>query len=160
MDIFGILCGALAIILAYVWVSAGVIINDPPPPPVAPVDPAVDNDSDLMEDGGTSRLDDDEDKDGYIPFDPYSTMDVMTDEDMEDIEDMRTIFNLNKEMRSIKYKHERKDWASHLDMLLKTKGFEQRFRMSHDDFEFLLEALGEAITVSYVKSTIQSTLIS
>ena len=93
-----------------------------------------------------------EDDDDYESFDPYATMDAMDEEDWNDMEDVRVILEMNKHARAIKYMHDRKDWSRHVEMLLATREFDQRFPMNIDEFNYLLEALEDAITESYMKS--------
>jgi len=74
------------------------------------------------------------------------------DEDLEDLEAICILFSQNKRRRSIKFKHDRKDWDSHVRMLLTTNKFDNCFCMSKDHFDFLLEAIREGITVDYLRS--------
>jgi len=85
--------------------------------------------------------------DPFADFDAYEYLSMADDEDLEDLEAIRIIFSQNKRSRSIKFKHDRKDWDSHVRMLLATNEFENRFRMSKDHFDILLEAIREGITV-------------
>ena len=90
--------------------------------------------------------------DGCNHVNPYLEMESMSDEDWDDLEDIRIILEFNKQQRSIKYRHDRKDWQKHVEMLVATKEFHNRFRMNRDEFEYLFDALEDAITVSFVKS--------
>ena len=85
-------------------------------------------------------------------FDAYSRMEIMDDSDWEDLEAIRLIFEMNRRKRAAKYKHDRKDWYEHADMLEQTGEFENRFRMSRDHFNILLDAIKDAITVDFARS--------
>ena len=71
-------------------------------------------------------------------FDPYATMDTMDEEDWNDMEDVRVILEMNKHARAIKYMHDQKDWSRHVEMLLATNEFDQRFRMNIDEFDYAI----------------------
>ena len=84
-------------------------------------------------------------------FDAYSRMRTMDEDDFDDLNAIRMIFDQNMRKRAEKYMYERKDWDGHVDqlLLLTTGNFENRFRMPKDHFDFLLEAIKEAITVDF-----------
>ncbi len=67
------------------------------------------------------------------------------------MEDMRFIFSRRKQAKSIKYKHQRINWDDHVEKLIYTNKFEQRFRMPLSAFKYLLEELCESIPVSCLK---------
>lgn len=105
----------------------------------------------------TNIEEDDESVDGLADedgidniYNPYLLFDGEFDEDLEDI---RIIFRHRRDnRRAVKFWHERKIWHEHVDMLLYTNQFEQRFRMEKWQFDVLLSALEECITVSYKHS--------
>jgi hypothetical protein len=51
------------------------------------------------------------------------------DDDLMDLEDLRFGFSSRKKTRRIKYDHTRINWDEHIDRLVMTNKFEQRFRM-------------------------------
>ena len=61
------------------------------------------------------------------------------------------------ETRSIKYDHTRINWDEHIDRLVSTNKFEQRFRMPLSSFHYLIEELREPLTISF-KLSMNSTL--
>ena len=75
---------------------------------------------------------------------------------MEDLHALCLIFGQNKRMRAAKYMYKRKNWADHVNQLLETDEFENRFRMPKEHFDHLLEQVRECITVDYLRS-VQST---
>ena len=98
----------------------------------------------------TNIEEDDESVDGLADedgidniYNPYLLFDGEFDEDLEDI---RIIFRHRRDnRRAVKFWHERKIWHEHVDMLLYTNQFEQRFRMEKWQFDVLLSALEECI---------------
>ena len=78
------------------------------------------------------------------------------DDDLMDLEDLRLMFSSRKKTRSIKYDHTRINWDEHIDRLVSTNKFEQRFRMPLSSFHYLIEELREPLTVSF-KHSINST---
>ena len=62
--------------------------------------------------------------DPFADFDAYEYLSMADDEDLEDLEAIRILFSQNKRSRSIKFKHDRKDWDSHVRMLLATNEFD------------------------------------
>ena len=148
MEILNILWGALIVALAFLCVSVSnsgasghpILPIDAPLPPSASV---VAAEEDV---GGRA---DEEKEDDF--FDPYDVMKELSDDDWDELEDIRLIMDLNKQQRNVKFSHDRKEWSKHVDMLLQTNEFHKRFRMSYNDFESSVEALEEALTVSYAK---------
>ncbi len=69
------------------------------------------------------------------------------------MEEMRFIFSRPKQARSIKYKYQQINWDDHVEKLIYTNKFEQRFTMPLSAFNYLPEDLRESITVSCLKST-------
>ncbi len=63
------------------------------------------------------------------------------DDDLKDLEDLRFVFSSRKKTRSIKYEHTRINWDEHIDRLVMTNKFEQRFRMPLSSFNYLVEEL-------------------
>jgi hypothetical protein len=63
------------------------------------------------------------------------------DDDLMDLEDLRLMFISRKKTRSIKYDHTRINWDEHIDRLVSTNKFEQRFRMPLSSFYYLIEEL-------------------
>ena len=115
-----------------------------------------DQNHDDVESGEVVYPDDHEENhliDGLDDFDGYAHLDSLEEEDIEDIAEVQAILSTNKRQRSIKYRHERKDWAEHVEMLLQTDQFENRFRMPKAHFEYLLEAIRGAITVDFARSS-------
>lgn len=149
MDLLYLLWGVSAILLASI--CAGGTANTP----VVPQRQSVvdDEDYDDMEGGNAPPINPRSDlDDGYEHLDPYAAFSELGEEDLDDLQDIQLMLSLNKERRSIKYKHERKMWSKHVEMLVATKEFDNRFRMNLDEFEYLLDEIEDAITVSYVKS--------
>ncbi len=60
---------------------------------------------------------------------PTAILHDSDDDDLMDLEDLRLVFSSRKKMRSIKYDHTRINWDEHIDRLVMTNKFEQRFRM-------------------------------
>ena len=89
----------------------------------------------------------------YETFDPYEILANMEDDDLAEIHEIQMLMKASKMAhRGIKYRYERKSWARHIDMLLQTNQFNQRYRMPKEDFDFLLDALEPAITVNFCQS--------
>ena len=76
----------------------------------------------------------------------------MDDDDWADIADIQAIFSRNRNSRKVKVQHDRKDWNHHLTTLLAIGKFEQHFRMPHHHFDYLLNAVRDAITVDFARS--------
>ena len=127
-----LLWGSLVVLVAFACI--GGENHTLPPRRVA----ADDDLFDLAENGSAPPLATryNEDDDDYESFDPYATMDAMDEEDWNDMEDVRVILEMNKHARAIKYMHDRKDWSRHVEMLLATNEFDQRFRMNIDEFNY------------------------
>ena len=83
----------------------------------------------------------------------YEIMEVMDDEDWSDLSAIRLMFARNKRLRKLKFMHERTDWDGHVAMLIYTNKFENRFRMTPEHFEYLLNAIRDAITVDFARSS-------
>jgi hypothetical protein len=79
------------------------------------------------------------------PIDPYYYMDGELDEDLEDI---KFIFRNRREGRQIKERHERINWRAHVERLIRTNQFVNRFRMEPWMFQELEENIQDAITMS------------
>jgi len=85
-------------------------------------------------------------------FDAYHEMRLMNEEDWDDLDAVRLVFEQNRRKRKAKHRHDRKQWDSHEDMLLQTDAFDQRFRMPEEHFYPLLDAIRDAITVDFKRS--------
>ena len=83
----------------------------------------------------------------------YEIMELMDDEDWNDLSAIQQMFARNKRLRKVKFMHQRTDWDRHVEMLEYTNKFENRFRMKRHHFEYLLDAVRDAITVDFVKSS-------
>ena len=74
----------------------------------------------------------------------------------EDIDEILMVYGLifgeNCRQRKIKFQHTRVDWEYHVEMLEHTHEFEQRFWMSRQMFDDLVEELRVPLTVSYAQS--------
>ena len=86
-------------------------------------------------------------------WNPYDHMD---DYDIEDLNEIRFISGKERTRRKIKYRFCRVDWEEHVDMLIYTNQFQQRFRMEDWMFDDLLQELEDALTVS-VRHSMSST---
>jgi len=104
--------------------------------------------------GGDGHYGDDDDwlPDDDDDIDPYD----FDDEDLADLEDLRVIYGERKQVRKIKWQHERVDWNYHREMLVYTGQFENRFRMKEHHFDALLDELRDSLTVS-IKHSMSST---
>ncbi len=71
------------------------------------------------------------------------------DDNLMDLEDLRLMFSSRKKTRSIKYDHMRINWDEHIDRLVLTNKFEQRFRSPLSSFHYLIEELQEQLIVSF-----------
>jgi len=85
-------------------------------------------------------------------FDAYHEMRLMNEEDWDDLDAVRLVFEQNRRKRKAKHRHDRKQWDAHEDMLLQTDAFDQRFRMPEEHFYPLLDAIRDAITVDFKRS--------
>ena len=76
------------------------------------------------------------------------------DEDMVDETTLLlvTLFEMNKETRSIKWINSRINWKDHIRRELHTKTFESKYHMPLPAFNKLLGLVREGITLDYVKS--------
>ena len=90
--------------------------------------------------------------DTFDDFDGYDHIAMMDEDDLDDLEAIRLIFSQNKKKRGLKFRYRRCNWESHIQMLTATNGFENRFRMPKDNFNYLLEAIRECITVDFLRS--------
>ena len=145
MEIQWMLCGIIAVLRAIICIGGGGSTSPNEQPRTRRA-----NLLNVVEDGHLEQRC--ELSEGYTSCDPYAVMDEMTDDDWSDLQDIRTIMSLQKETRSIKFWHDRKEWRNHVDMLVTTNQFHQRFRMDPDDFDVLLAALEDAITVCFKQS--------
>ena len=106
-----------------------------------------------MEEGGpSSPSDEDELYDPLANFNAYHHMQSMEDEDWDDLIAIDSILSGNRRLRKIKHRHARKDWAEHVEALLNTGCFDQRFRMPKPHFDHLLDELRAAVTVDFARS--------
>ena len=90
--------------------------------------------------------------DAFDDFNGYDHIAMMDEDDLDDLEAIRLIFSQNKKRRGLKFRYRRCDWESHIQMLIATNGFENRFRMPKDHFDYLLEANRKCTTVDYLRS--------
>ena len=81
----------------------------------------------------------------------YEIMELMNDEDWNDLSAIQLMFAMNKRLRKVKYMHQRTNWDRHVEMLKYTNNFENRFRMIPNHFEYLLDAVRDAITVDFAR---------
>ena len=106
-----------------------------------------------MEEGGpSSPSDKDELYDHLANFNAYHHMQSMEDEDWDNPIAIDSILSGNWRLRKIKHRHARKDWAEHVEALLNTGCFDQRFHMPKPHFDHLLEELRAAVTVDFARS--------
>ena len=74
----------------------------------------------------------------------------------EDIDEILMVYGLifgeNRRQRKIKFQHVHVDWEYHVEMLEHTNEFEQRFWMSWQMFDDLVEELHVPLTLSYAQS--------
>ena len=92
------------------------------------------------------------DDDIFENFDPYHELAQMDDDDLEDLVAINSVFDQLRRQCKIKYRHHRKCWQEHRDMLIETDQFANRFRMPPEHWDYLLEGIRDAITVDYEKS--------
>ena len=92
------------------------------------------------------------DDDIFENFDPYHELAQMDDDDLEDLAAVNIVFDQLRRQSRIKYRHQRKCWQEHRDLLIETDQFANRFRMPPEHWDYLLEGIRAAITVDYEKS--------
>jgi hypothetical protein len=68
------------------------------------------------------------------------------------IEQHILLFATYKEERNFRWEHERLNWNEHVVKLLHENAFDQKYHMSYDAFNILLELLRPDITCNIVKS--------
>jgi len=90
---------------------------------------------------------------GDLDLNAYEIIELMEDEDWNDLSAIQLMFAGNKRLRKVKFMHERTDWDKHVEMLEYTNNFEHRFRMKREHFEYLLDAVRDAITVDFARSS-------
>ena len=66
--------------------------------------------------------------------------------------DMVQIFHLNRQKRRIKFKHTRLNWNQHVKKLRHTKTFYNRYHMTEESFNKLVNILREDVTVDGMQS--------
>ena len=142
---------------AFAWMGANPVV--PAPEEQAPLDDDPDSlfdfgeedESDLLYDnilGIYDELGGDE----FDGFNAYEFFNTMEEDDLADIAFLLQALGPKTRQRGIKFKHTRKSWEEYSYMLVETKEFEDRFHMSKDHFDYLLENLRDAITVDYLRS--------
>ena len=73
-------------------------------------------------------------------------------EDVTYYNDMVQIFHLNRQKRRIKFKHTRLNWNQHVKKLKHTKTFYNRYHMTEESFNKLVNILREDVTVDGMQS--------
>lgn len=137
--------------------ASGGSVNDANPSHQE-VDDNMDVDVEMMEmeaGGGVPPAEPAHDLDGdeiSESFDPYSVLNDMSDEDLEDLEEIKLIMSQKTQERRFKWYYERKNWHNYTEGLIYTNEFENRYRMEVDEFDHLMEGLRDAITVNYTRS--------
>ena len=76
----------------------------------------------------------------------------MGEDDLTNLTLLLAVFGTKKRLRGIKYRHTRKNWEEYADMLNQTNEFDNRFQMSRDHSDNLLDNIRDAITGDYLRS--------